>query len=314
MLDGLDDELERPRELAARDEDGRHQAHRVGALAVAHVLDVGVGVRVERRGDGHPLGQVHPGLDLLQHHAVDGLGVGAGQVAEPGGEPRQHSRLAHRMEQLLGAPRATGEDHLVGSDGMPRPPDPGAARLVRHGIPTLTAGGHADDGAHRLDGHAELLGEGEVVLDEGVLGADPAADHAVAALGAAGAVGTGTAEVRVGDAIAGHAVEDTGGSPAEGVLDAHVAGGQPHDLVDDAAAGVGHHAEHRRGQVVVRRELRLPVGDVAPLRVLEERGRRDVQGVGVVERATADPRTGEDHHVREAVDPLYPKAFELGRP
>ena len=42
---------------------------------------------------------------------------------------------------------------------------------------------------------AELLGEREVVLHEGVLGPDATAHHAVAALGAARAVGTGTAPV-----------------------------------------------------------------------------------------------------------------------
>ena len=62
--------------------------------------------------------------------------------------------------------------------------------------------------------------------------------------------------------------------------------------------------EHPLGLGVERRQLGAPVGDVRPLRVGEERGRRLVEGVGVVERAAADPGAGQDHHVLEQVDPL----------
>src|SRR5690606_15157456 len=78
-------------------------------------------------------------------------------------------------------------------------------------------------------------------------------------------------------------------------------------LVDDDT-------EHGLRHVVVRCQLVLPVGDVAPLLVLEERPRRHIEGVGVVERAAADPRAGEKHHVRELVDPLDAVAADLGCP
>src|ERR1035441_10623740 len=42
--------------------------------------------------------------------------------------------------------------------------------------------------AQRLDRDATAFGKGEVVLDQRVLGSDPAADHAVAALRATGAL------------------------------------------------------------------------------------------------------------------------------
>ena len=64
----------------------------------------------------------------------------------------------------------------------------------------------------------------------------------------------------------------------------------------------------------MRRKLCLPVRDVCPLGVLEERDRGHVKGVGVVEAAPANPRTSKDHDVGQAVDPLYAKAFQARRP
>ena len=55
---------------------------------------------------------------------------------------------------------------------------------------------------------AGVLGEPEVVLDERVLRADRAADHAAPAGDAARAGGPGAAEERVGDGLAGGAEED----------------------------------------------------------------------------------------------------------
>ncbi len=68
-----------------------------------------------------------------------------------------------------------------------------------------------------------------------------------------------------------------------GVADTHVV----RDLFDDAV-GVGEgrvldHPEHALRLVVVRHQLGTPVGDVLPLGVVEERLRRDVEGVGVVQ-------------------------------
>ena len=47
----------------------------------------------------------------------------------------------------------------------------------------------------------------------------------------------------------------------------------------------------------MRRELGLPVGQLAPLRILEEALRRPVQRVGVDEAAAADARAGQDRDV-----------------
>jgi hypothetical protein len=64
----------------------------------------------------------------------------------------------------------------------------------------------------------------------------------------------------------------------------------------------------------VRHQLRPPVGDVRPLLVGEERLRRHVQRVGVVERTAADAGPGQDQHVAQRVDALDSIAAQLRRP
>ena len=68
--------------------------------------------------------------------------------------------------------------------------------------------------------------------------------------------------------------------------------------------GLSRTPEHALGLVVVRLQLLLPVGDVRPLRVLEERLRRYVEGVGVVERTAADARARQHHDVAQQMDAL----------
>ena len=100
----------------------------------------------------------------------------------------------------------------------------------------------------------------------------------------------------------------------EGVADAHVVGDLLHDPVGVGERRVGDDAEHPLRLVVVRHQLGAPVGDVRPLRVVEERLRRHVQRVGVVQRAAADARAGQDHHVAQQVDALDAVHAELRRP
>src|SRR5664279_3460845 len=94
--------------------DGVEQAHRVAALAVANRFDVGVLVRVPRRGDGHPLGVV--GFGLVHPHAEQRLGVGARQIAQACRDLRQR-RVAQPMQQLLGVVRPRGEHDALGGEG-----------------------------------------------------------------------------------------------------------------------------------------------------------------------------------------------------
>ena len=104
--------------------------------------------------------------------------------------------------------------------------------------------------------------------------------------------------------------------------------GRRHERVSDAdfvgdffdyAVGIGErrildHTEHPLRLVVVRHQLGAPVGDVRPLPVGEERLRRHVQGVGVVERSAADTGARQNHHVAQQVDPLNAVHPEFRRP
>ena len=95
-------------------EHGLQQRHHVAALAVAHRLDVGVLVGVERRGDRDALAVVDGGVG--GDGAQDRLGVGAREVAEPVGELGQVALVLHPVQQPLGAERGGGEHDLVGGE------------------------------------------------------------------------------------------------------------------------------------------------------------------------------------------------------
>ena len=168
---------------------------------------------------------------------------------------------------------------------------------------------------------AGLLGQVEVVLDERVLGAEPAAGHALAALGA----------VR---RVAGRRRRSTGRRPrcsrrlAEEDAD-RGAGGRCRprpcprrpaciDLVGRrSSSGSGRRrASAWPGRSTGASSARQSVMS-RPLRVVEERLRRLVQGVGVVQRAAADARAGQDqtHGLRrQQVDALDAVAAQLRRP
>src|SRR5690606_21080333 len=205
-------------------EGGAEQAHRVLAAAVAARLDVGVLVGVEAGGDGHAAGEVGPRGAPGAGGAQEGLGVGAGQLAQPVGQVGQVPVPPQAVEQVLGPPGARGQDHVVGGAGMPcaqaqaRQPGPGGDG--GDGVAALRPGPDAGDRGVGDDPGTEPFGEEEVVLDQGVLGPVPAADHALAALQAATSTRTGPAEVGVVDLDAGlegtvPAEEDADGCAAE---------------------------------------------------------------------------------------------------
>ena len=94
---------------AAVDHDRGQQAHGVGPLPVAHRLDVGLGVGVDRGGDGDAVGEVQ--VVVVGLGGDDGLAVGPAQVAEALGQPGQAAVAGQLVQQLLGAdggrPRST---------------------------------------------------------------------------------------------------------------------------------------------------------------------------------------------------------------
>ena len=86
------------------------QPHRVGALAVSHRFDVGVGRRVDRRRDRHAVGEVEIVGHRQPARADDGLRVGPRQHAELVGQLRQPALVAHLEQQLLRAVGACRQD------------------------------------------------------------------------------------------------------------------------------------------------------------------------------------------------------------
>ncbi len=138
--------------------------------------------------------------------------------------------------------------------------------------------------------------------------------HAFAAFDAAGTVRADAAEVRVRDSPPGFTEVHTHRCLDERVADAHVVGNFLDHSVRRGHSVVLHDAEHASRLVVERTQFVVPVGDLRPLLVLEERGRRLVQRVGIVERSTADARSREDQAVAKEVDPLNTETSELRRP
>ena len=100
----------------------------------------------------------------------------------------------------------------------------------------------------------------------------------------------------------------------ERVADTHVVGDLFHHLVGIGERRVLDHAEHALRLVVMGHQLRTPVGDVLPLRVVEERVRRHVERVGVVQRSSADARACQDHDVAQKMDPLDAVHAEFRHP
>src|SRR5690606_29400802 len=158
------------------------------------------------------------------------------------------------------------------------------------GVDGVAAAGqraHRGGGGQRVHPRARLLGEIEIVGGGGVLGVVRTAGQAARTVDAAVAPRTRAAEVGVVDLdTLGLVVEEDahlGG--VEGLAHAHVLGDLLDDLVGRGGAGIGHHAEHPLGLVVVGGQLAAPVGDVGPLPVGVEGGQRLVEGVAVDERA-----------------------------
>ncbi len=324
---------QRPRRaLRVGDLEDREAAHRVGALAVADRFDVGVLVRVDRGRDGDPAREVDlRGAGRLavtptgRLRADQGLRVGAGQLAQLLGEVRQLPARLHAVQQGLGAVGAGGEDDTAGLEGAALRRLPRVRGQGRDRVAALRVVRDRHDRRHRVDRRARLLGQVEVVLVQGVLRAVTAARHALAALGARLAGRARAAEVRVGHLLAGAglrrslgvlavAEEDADGGHVEGVSYAHALRGGLQVDVRRGHRRVQAYAEHAAGLVVVRGQLLFPIGDVAPLGVLEERLRGDVEGVGVVQGAAAHARAGEDHDVAQEVDALEAVHVELGGP
>ncbi len=268
VLAHLGEPAEEP-ERPAVDQDVLQRRHHVGAMAVAHGLDVRALVRVERGRDREPA-RVVGRADPVRHRAEQRLGVGPREVPEPVRQAGQRAGVLHGVQQALCAERAGGEHDLPGGER------PAAAELPARAVGAdlvtavhrLAPWPHDVGGGQRVHHGARPLRQVEVVLDQRVLGAVPAARHALAALDAARPLRPGPAEERVGGPAArrrrlraaGAEVDAHPGGP-EGVTHPHVVRDGPDDVVRGRVPVVLDDTEHALRLVVVRRELALPVGD-----------------------------------------------------
>src|SRR5262249_8324550 len=131
--------------------------------------------------------------------------------------------MAAVRQQVVGAERAGGDDHPARGQRPPLAAHPGPRALAGDAVALGAVGGPEgrDRGplAFGLDLDPEPLGEPEVVLDQGVLGAVAAADHAAAAAQAPGPRRALAFEVGVRDLAARLIEEDADPGVREGVAD-----------------------------------------------------------------------------------------------
>ena len=216
---------------------------------------------------------------------------------------------------MLRPPGAGSQDHVRGRERALIPAQPAASAHRAHLPQPVGALLETLDRCHRNDLCPCRFRKSKVVFQQRVLGAVTAARHAAAAFQAAGAVWPGAAEIRVGHCLARRfgAVgteehPDRGGH--KGVAAAHVVGDLLHDAIRVGEGRIRDNAQHPLRLLVVRHQLGTPVGDVRPLRIVEERLRRHVQRVGVVQRTAAHAGAGQDQHVAQRVDALNPEAAQ----
>ena len=315
MADHRREELQRARDLRpVADEQRVQQAHRVAGVAVADGLDVGVLVRVDRARDRDALRVVDAVVG--RRHGEDRLAVGAHELAEAVRDVRQRTVVAAALQQLVRPERAGGQDDVLGGDRAAVLAQQRAGALGRHrvavGAVARAERADVDDLALGDDLTARVLGEPEIVLGQGVLRADRAADHAAPAGDAARALGALAVEEGVGDRLAGRAEEDADARLGVRLVGLDVPAEVAQQVVGGIVGGDRRDAEHPLGLVVVRRERGLPVVlQAGPLVIGIEPRAGAVQRVRVAEAAAAHAGAGEDRDVleeRQAEDAVQAQA------
>ena len=166
----------------------RQQPHRVGAVAVAHRLDVGVRRRVERRGDRDAAGEVDVARAARRRtrpatRSWSGSAARAAATGAAAGRCRASGAAAAGCRRCRPRGRRASAVTVGGCGG----------RTTRRcaTVSTAPAAGRRSRSAGHRGQRADLapaaLGQPQVVLHQRVLRAVPAAGHALAALDAAGA-------------------------------------------------------------------------------------------------------------------------------
>jgi hypothetical protein len=158
-----------------------------------------------------------------------------------------------------------------------------------------------------------VLGQPQVVLDQRVLRVVRAADHAAPAQPAAGAIGAGAAEERVGHGLPRRAEVHADARLGVGLGGADLLAELAQELVGRIVRRHLDDAEHALRLVEVGRQRGGPVAQAGPLRVRVEALGRAVERVGVAERPAAHARAGDDRDVAERGQPQDPAHAGVGR-
>ena len=141
-----------------------------------------------------------------------------------------------------------------------------------------------------------------------------AADHAAAALDAAGPLRSAAAEIGIGDRFARLSEKDADLGGVITVAAADFIGDFVQDVVGLALATRGRRSEHPLGGAIVGREVVLPVAQPAPLRIGEDAVGRNEERVGIDQAAAADAAAMQHHHVAQHRDGLNAEAPQQRRP
>ena len=231
------------------------------------------------------------------------LGVRPDEMAEPRGELGQRALQPAALQKRVGPQRPARDNDAARRVHRPVPAQPGARALAGDGVAVRAVAGaeRADVYDHPFgdDGGADALGEPEVVLCQDVLRVVAAADHACAGCHAAAAWRALAAEIGIGNALAGIALENGHPRGAKRLAVPVLLRDLAEQAVSDRLVLVVRDPEHPFDLVIVGSERAFPILQVGPLRVGEE-ARRGAVVDGAVDQA-ASPHAGpaEDRHVLE---------------
>ena len=255
-------------------------------------------------------------------HADQRFAVGAHAVAQLRADRRQRAFFLEAEEQVQRAQRGGREDHAAAGEAAAAGGHGGGADR-EHLVAVASVGSAIErPDIHHLgfgeDLRAVLLGEVEVVLVQGVLGAVAAAHHAAAAGDATGAFRSLAAEIGVGISLAGRVAlrpfEDGDPGAIEGVPYPVLFRRAPEDVIRRTHDPVLGDAQHAHRGVVVPRHLGFPIGQAGPRSVVPDGVSRDQRGIGVGDGAAAHRAAVHDQNVAEGIDVEEAAQAEAGPP
>ncbi len=163
-----------------------------------------------------------------------------------------------------------------------------------------------------------LFSEVEIILVEGVLGAESAADHASAAAVTSGSLGAFAAKERIrmnpATRLALGRLENSDGGAVESVSHAEGRGRFCQQVIGWSEDVVLDHAKHAGGFVIMAGHFGFPVGEAGPRAHLPDLFRRAQQGAGVGDGSAAHGASVEDGDMAEEAHIKESAKGEIGTP